>query len=124
MQAANATGALYILTDAGNLPQQRLCSLQNLRNFFSGRHYACDFNKNWSSLIKSRTNCLSKILLPRCVYYFMEGIKKKTCTSFILELYKHLGILKNIREVREALDYGSCSSKFFSPVLKTCRGLI
>lgn len=92
-------------------------------NFFLGRHYTCDFNQNWSSLIKGRISFLSKILLPICVYYFIERIKK-TSTSFIFELYKHLGILKNIREVREALDYGSCSSPLFSPVLKTCRGLI
>ena len=28
---------------------------------------------------------------------------KKTCSSSIAELYKHLGIFKNTREVREAL---------------------
>lgn len=28
---------------------------------------ACNFNKNWSSLIKSRNICLSKILPSGCV---------------------------------------------------------
>ena len=35
---------------------------------------------------------------------------KKTCSSGIVELYKHLGIIKNTREVREALACGSCFS--------------
>ena len=38
---------------------------------FSGRNYVCDFNKNWSSLVKSRTIFLSKILLSPCVDYFI-----------------------------------------------------
>ena len=41
--------------------------------------------------------------------HFTKGIKK-TCSSSIVELYKHLGIFKNTREVREALAFGSCSS--------------
>ena len=32
---------------------------------------------------------------------------KKTCSSCIVKLYKHLGIFKNTREVREALAFGS-----------------
>ena len=35
---------------------------------------------------------------------------KKTCSSCIVELYKHLGFFKNTREVPEALACGSCFS--------------
>ena len=37
---------------------------------------------------------------------------KNACSSGIIELYKHLGIFKNTREVREALAFGSCFSAF------------
>ena len=44
---------------------------------------------------------------------------RQACSSSIVELYKHLGIFKNTREVQEALAFGSffsallvCSSKF------------
>ena len=60
----------------------------------------------------------SKILLSRCVDYFIKGIKK-ACSPCIVELHKHLGIFKNIREVREALAYGFCFRKHFSRVVKT-----
>ena len=44
-------------------------------------------------------------------------------SSCIVELYDHLGIFKNTREVREALGYGSCSSMHFSRILKNSRVL-
>ena len=44
---------------------------------------------------------------------------KQTCSSSIVELYKHLGIFKNTREVREAIVLGS--SPHLSHVLKNSR---
>ena len=35
---------------------------------------------------------------------------KKACSSSIADLYKHLGIFKNTRKVRETLAFGSCLS--------------
>ena len=50
--------------------------------------------------------------------------RKKNSSSCIVELYKHLGIFKNTREVREALGCASCFSMHFSRVLKNSRVLI
>ena len=49
---------------------------------------------------------------------------KKTCSSSIVELYKHLGIFKNTREVREALTLGSCFSALLSCSQKFPRAYI
>ena len=43
-------------------------------------------------------------------YLIFYKRNKKTCSSSIVEFYKHLGIFKNTREVREALAFGSCFS--------------
>ena len=64
-------------------------------------------------IFKKGTSFLSKILLSRCVGYFIKG-KKRTCSSSIVELYKHSGVFKNTREVREARAVSECSSKHFS----------
>ena len=40
--------------------------------------------------------------------------KLKACSSSIAELYKHLEIFKNTREVQEALALGSCFSALIS----------
>ena len=45
--------------------------------------------------------------------YFIKEIEK-TCFSSIVELYKHLGIFKNIREVREAPAFDPCFSALLS----------
>ena len=39
---------------------------------------------------------------------------KKTCSSSVVDLYKHLGIIKNTREVLEALTSGQCFSTLLS----------
>ena len=39
---------------------------------------------------------------------------KKTRSSSIVKLYKHLGIFKNTREVHVALAFGSCFSAHLS----------
>ena len=54
--------------------------------------------------------------------HFIKEIKN--LSSCIVELYKHLGIFKNTREVREALGCASCFSMYFSRVLKNFRVLI
>ena len=46
-------------------------------------------------------------------------IKERTCSLYIVELFKHLGISKNTWEVQEAFAYHSCSSRHFSCVLVT-----
>ena len=45
--------------------------------------------------------------------YFIKEIEK-TCFSSIVELYKHLGIFKNTREVREAPAFDPCFSALLS----------
>ena len=45
--------------------------------------------------------------------HFIKEIKK-TRSSSIVKLYKHLGIFKNTREVRVALAFGSCCSAHLS----------
>ena len=45
--------------------------------------------------------------------HFIKEIKK-TRSSSIVKLYKHLGIFKNTREVRVALAFGSCFSSHLS----------
>ena len=49
----------------------------------------------------SHSFLLSDEFLSLCGrFYFIKDIKK-TCSSCIVELYKHAGIFKNTREVRE-----------------------
>ena len=55
--------------------------------------------------------------------HFIREIKK-TCSSSIVELYKHLGIFKNTREVQEALTWGSCFSALLSCSQKFPRAYI
>ena len=43
-------------------------------------------------------------------YLIFYNRNKKPCSSSIVELYKHLGIFKNTREVRESLAFGWCFS--------------
>ena len=66
-------------------------------------------------------------VLARAVTGQFEIIIKeiKNASSCIVELYKHLGIFKNTREVhREALGCASCFSMYFSRVLKNSQVLI
>ena len=108
IHAAYIHACIHISTFACNLCQQWFYLLQNSRKKFSGSHYACNFNKNQSS---HKFCCLKVVLLQQVDYYKRD---KKTCSSCILELYKHLGIFKNTREVREALAFGSCFSALLS----------
>ena len=41
------------------------------------------------------------------IYHTFYNRNNKTCSSSIVELYKHLGILKNTWEVWEALPFGA-----------------
>ena len=88
---------------ARNLLQQWFCSLQNLTKTFSGRHYACKFNKNLSYLIQIFD---LNIAIAMCWLFYKRN--KKNCSSCIVEIYKHLRIFKN----------SSCFSKHFSHVHK------
>ena len=74
-------------------------------------------------LLKVELIFFSKILLSRCVDYFVKGLK--TCSSCIVELYWPLGIFNNTREIRvlRLRLVFLCFSKHLSRVLKNSPGV-
>lgn len=88
---------------------------------FSGCHYACNFTKNWSSFIKSRTHFLSKISLLPCVDYFTKRIQKFVPYNALFSYKSTLKIFRTLEKCEKNSTMTGASTllyKHFSHVLK------
>ena len=65
----------------------------------------CDWSE-WVHYISIKHVPMS-LVQAHTIHHTFYKRNKKTCSSSIVELYKHLGILKNTWEVQEALPFGS-----------------
>ena len=64
---------------------------------------------NWSEWVHyiSIKHAPMSLVQAHTIHHTFYKRNKKTCSSSIVELYKHLGILKNTWEVQEVLPFGS-----------------